>query len=93
MDKARQNPVIIISTSCLASSNIYSEGLQSASTGLFKILANMPQEPEPQKKVEDEIRKEAEQKEKQKVPGKRWRNWIHRSWIGSPEAKEAEGAG
>ena len=49
----------------------YSEGLlRLASLGLARILAAMPDEIEAQ--VEDEIRKDAAEKQKHEVVGKRW---------------------
>jgi hypothetical protein len=73
VDKALKNPIVITGVSRFARSKgiPYSEGLlRLASMGLSKILAAMPDEVE--EAVEGEILKEAEQKKKQEVPGKRW---------------------
>jgi len=73
VDKALKNPVVITGVSRFARSKgiPYSEGLlRLASMGLAKILAAMPEELE--EEVEAEIRKDAADKKKHEVPGKRW---------------------
>jgi len=73
VDKALKNPVVITGVSRFARSKgiPYSEGLlRLASMGLAKILASMPEDVE--EEVEAEIRKDAAEKQKHEVPGKRW---------------------
>jgi hypothetical protein len=73
VDKALKNPIVITGVSRFARSKgiPYSEGLlRLASMGLARILAAIPEEVEEQ--VESEIRKDAAEKQKHEVPGKRW---------------------
>lgn len=73
VDKALKNPIVITGVSRFARSKgiPYSEGLlRLASMGLAKILAAMPEDLE--EEVEEEIRKDAAEKKKHEVPGKRW---------------------
>lgn len=73
VDKALKNPIVITGVSRFAKSKgiPYSEGLlRLASMGLSKILAAMPEDVEEQ--VEAEIRRDAAEKKKHEVPGKRW---------------------
>lgn len=73
VDKALKNPIVITGVSRFARSKgiPYSEGLlRLASMGLAKILAALPDEVE--EEVENEIRKDAADKKKHEVPGKRW---------------------
>ena len=73
VDKALKNPIVITGVSRFARSKgiPYSEGLlRLASMGLAKILAALPEEIEEQ--VESEIRKDAAEKRKSEVSGKRW---------------------
>jgi hypothetical protein len=73
VDKALKNPIVITGVSRFARSKgiPYSEGLlRLASMGLAKILAALPEEIGEQ--VESEIRKDAAEKQKNEVPGKRW---------------------
>jgi len=74
VDKALKNPIVITGVSRFARSKgiPYSEGLlRLASMGLARILAAIPEEVEEQ--VESEIRKDAAEKQKHEVPGKRWK--------------------